>query len=79
MGIPIPTAESRAAVGTEFLSQYPPHTHTYEDPYTHGRPVTSSHDQCVGQASGVGKDSTRLCSTTVNTQLSHLGHISRGS
>jgi len=41
MGIPIPTAESRAAVGTEFLSTYPPHTHTqgdpHGDPHTHGR------------------------------------------
>ena len=32
MGIPMPTAESRAAVGTEFLSPYPPHTHTHGDP-----------------------------------------------
>ena len=42
MGIPIPTAESRAAVGTEFLSPYPPHTHTRGnpdgDPHTNGRP-----------------------------------------
>jgi len=30
MGISIHTAESRAAVGTEFLSPYPPHTHTHE-------------------------------------------------
>jgi len=37
MGIPIPTAESRAAVGTEFLSPYPPHIHTHGDPHTHGR------------------------------------------
>jgi len=37
MGIPIPTAESRVAVGTEFLSPYPPQTHTNEDPHTHGR------------------------------------------
>jgi len=32
----------RAAVGTEFLSPYPPHTHTHGDPHgdphTHGRP-----------------------------------------
>jgi len=37
MGSPIPTAESRADVGTEFLSTYPPHTHTHGDPHTHGR------------------------------------------
>ena len=33
---------SRAAVGTEFLSPYSPHTHTHRDPHgdhhTHGRP-----------------------------------------
>ena len=29
---------ARAAVGTKFLSPYPPHTHTHGDPYTHGRP-----------------------------------------
>jgi len=28
----------RAAVGTEFLSPYSPHTHTHGDPHTHGRP-----------------------------------------
>jgi len=39
MGIPIPTAESRAAVVMEFLSPYPPHTHTNGDPHTHGRPA----------------------------------------
>jgi len=42
MGIPISTAESRAAVGTELTSPYPPHTHTHGnphgDPHTHGRP-----------------------------------------
>jgi len=32
MGIAISTEESRAAVGTEFLSPYPPHTHTNGDP-----------------------------------------------
>ena len=32
MGIPIPTTEPRVAVGTEFLSPYPPNT------YTHSRP-----------------------------------------
>ena len=36
-------AESKAAVGTEFLSPYPPHTHTHGDPHgdpnTHGRPA----------------------------------------
>ena len=25
-------------MGTEFLSPYPPHTHTHGDPHTHGRP-----------------------------------------
>ena len=29
MGVPIPTTESRAAVGTEFLCTFPPHTHTH--------------------------------------------------
>ena len=33
MGIPIHTAESMAAVGTEFLSPYQPHTHTHRNPY----------------------------------------------
>ena len=30
----------RAAVGTEFLSPYPPHTYTHGDPHTHGRPAS---------------------------------------
>ena len=44
MGIPIPTAESRAAVGTEFLPPYPPHTytHTHGDSHTHGRHANHS-------------------------------------
>jgi len=36
---PIPTAESRAAVGTEFLSPYPPPYPYPWDPHTHGRPA----------------------------------------
>ena len=40
MGIPIPTAEFRAAVGTEFLSLYTPHTNgdPHGDPHTHDIP-----------------------------------------
>jgi len=31
---------ARAAAGTEFLSPYPPHTHTHRDHHTHGRPAS---------------------------------------
>ena len=40
--IPIGLGFSRAAVGTEFLSPYPPHTHTHEDPLGVSFPSYSS-------------------------------------